>query len=331
MTEGPRRAVNDVVQDRVAEVPNPHTLLTNVPSTATWFTVIDLCSAFFSVPLAQQSQELFAFTFENQSYTYTRMPQGFKHSPHVFNQVLKDDLQGMDLQSVVLQYVDDLLLCAESREQCINDSLKLLEKLAKGGHKVSRKKLQFCQQEVEYLGRLISKEGKRMSNKQLDAIMKAPRPETVGQMMTFLGMTGFSMDWVEGYSDKTQPLRKLMKEAGLERLANKLCWNIDAELAFESIKKELMQAPALAVPDYDKPFDLYVATQTGYMKAVLMHHTQAGKRKQALAYYSMKLDEVASGFPPCYQDLAGVWEAYQKAVSITMGYPIKDIHSSQGR
>ena len=66
------RAVNDVVQDRAAEVPKPHTLLTNVPSTAKWFTVI----AFFSVPLAQLSQELFAFTFENQSYTYTRMPQG---------------------------------------------------------------------------------------------------------------------------------------------------------------------------------------------------------------------------------------------------------------
>ena len=109
------RAVNDVVQDRVAKVPNPHILLTNVPSTAKWCTVID----FFSVPLAQQSQELFVFSFENQSYTYTRMPQGFKHSPHVFNQVLKDDLQGVDLQSVVLQYVDDLLLCAESREQCM--------------------------------------------------------------------------------------------------------------------------------------------------------------------------------------------------------------------
>ena len=119
------RAVNNVVQDRVAKVPNPHILLTNVPSTAKWCTVID----FFSVPLAQQSQELFAVSFENQSYTYTRMPQGFKHSPHVFNQVLKDDLQGVDLQSVVLQYVDDLLLCTESREQ----SVKLLEKTGKRG------------------------------------------------------------------------------------------------------------------------------------------------------------------------------------------------------
>lgn len=41
------RAVNEVVDDFDAEVPDPHTLLTNVPQTAKYFSVIDLCSAFF--------------------------------------------------------------------------------------------------------------------------------------------------------------------------------------------------------------------------------------------------------------------------------------------
>ncbi len=44
------RAVNEVVEDWPAEVPNPHTLLTNVPSAANYFTVIDLCSAFSVFP-----------------------------------------------------------------------------------------------------------------------------------------------------------------------------------------------------------------------------------------------------------------------------------------
>ncbi len=60
------RAVNEVVEDWPAEVPNPHTLLTNAPSAANYFTVIDLCSAFFSVPLAEESQPLFAFTYQGK-------------------------------------------------------------------------------------------------------------------------------------------------------------------------------------------------------------------------------------------------------------------------
>lgn len=79
------RTVNEVVEDWPAEVPNPHTLLTNVPPAANYFTVIDLCSAFFSIPLAEESRHLFSFTYQGKQYTYTRMPQGFKHSPHVFN------------------------------------------------------------------------------------------------------------------------------------------------------------------------------------------------------------------------------------------------------
>ncbi len=135
-----------------AEVPNPHTLLTNVPPEAKYFTVIDICSAYFSVPLAEGSIYLFAFTYAGKPYTYTRIPQGFKHSPHIFNQVLKADLEDLMIDSTLLQYVDDLIICSTSLEQCHKDSIKVLMKLAQGGHKVSKTKIQYCQPQVEYLG-----------------------------------------------------------------------------------------------------------------------------------------------------------------------------------
>ena len=183
-----------------AEVPNPHTLLTNVPPDAKYLTVIDLCGAFFCVP------HLFAFTYRGKQYTYTRMPQGFKHSPHVFNQVLKDDLEELVLHGILIQYVDDLLICSPTLEQCHEDSMTVLNKLAIGGHKVSQKKLQYCQTEGEYLGRLIAHQTRTIAPSQLEGICKAPKPATVRQMMTFLGMTGFSSDWIEDYAQKTTPL-----------------------------------------------------------------------------------------------------------------------------
>ncbi len=87
------RAINEIVEDLPSEVPNPQTLLTNIPPDAKYFSLIDLFSAYFSMPLAEESRYLFAFKYAGKQYTYTRIPQGFKHSPHIFNRILIADLE----------------------------------------------------------------------------------------------------------------------------------------------------------------------------------------------------------------------------------------------
>ncbi|XP_029700614.1 uncharacterized protein [Takifugu rubripes] len=132
------RAINAIVTEEIPIVPDPHTLLFNIPPGTKWFTVIDLCSAFFSVPVHPDSQYLFAFTYKNQQYTYTRLPQGFVHSTSIFNRILANDLSHLNIQSTTLMYVDNILICSESKEQCEKDSITVLTALAEGGHKVWR-------------------------------------------------------------------------------------------------------------------------------------------------------------------------------------------------
>ena len=96
-------------------VPNPYTLLSEIPEQAKYFSVIDLKHAFYSVPLAEESQFLFAFEDHTQpasQLTWTVLPQRFYDSPHLFGQSLSQDLQNFNSsEAVILQYVDDILLC----------------------------------------------------------------------------------------------------------------------------------------------------------------------------------------------------------------------------
>ncbi len=46
-----------------------------------------------------------------------------------------------------LQYIDDLLICAQDEVTCVADTVTLLNHLAREGHKVSPTKLQFVKQE----------------------------------------------------------------------------------------------------------------------------------------------------------------------------------------
>jgi len=65
------KSVNSAVIARAARVPNAYTILSQIPQDATYFTVVDLANAFFSVPVEEKSQFWFAFDFNNKGYTFT--------------------------------------------------------------------------------------------------------------------------------------------------------------------------------------------------------------------------------------------------------------------
>ena len=61
-------------------VPNPYTLLSEIPERAKYFSVIDLKDAFYSVPLVEESQFLFACEYPTQpasQLTWTVCPRDF--------------------------------------------------------------------------------------------------------------------------------------------------------------------------------------------------------------------------------------------------------------
>ena len=73
--------INEAVVPLHPVVPNPYTLLSEIPDRTKYFSVIDLKDAFYSVPLAEESQFLFAFEDPMQpasQLTWTVLPLGFR-------------------------------------------------------------------------------------------------------------------------------------------------------------------------------------------------------------------------------------------------------------
>uniref|UniRef100_A0A6I8S4X9 Peptidase A2 domain-containing protein n=1 Tax=Xenopus tropicalis TaxID=8364 RepID=A0A6I8S4X9_XENTR len=114
------RAVNKIIEADTPIVPNPHTMLSQIPPSAGCFSIIDITNAYFSIRLDASSYYLFAFTFEGVQRCFTGWAP--KH---------KD--------TVLLQY---LLLCCKTKEKCKEDTVGLWCFLAQTGNKVSKEKLQ---------------------------------------------------------------------------------------------------------------------------------------------------------------------------------------------
>ncbi|XP_023381814.1 uncharacterized protein LOC111733910 [Pteropus vampyrus] len=90
-------------------------------------------------------------------------------------------LSSHNLDCTLLQYVDDLLLAAETEEICLAAIRDLLGTLEAFGYRVLAKKAQLCTQSVAYL-RYTLEGGKRtLSRQRIEAILQIPVPTTKRQ------------------------------------------------------------------------------------------------------------------------------------------------------
>ena len=150
---------------------------------------MDLCSAYFSIPVHENTQDLFAFTYKNEQYVWRRLPMGFVDSAAVYSAAVNMHLAQLTLPgpSTLLQYVDDILVASPTESDCVQDSLALLTHLAMGGHRASLAKLQFCQPDVNYLGYVLRNGCRYLSPERVKAIQDIKRPQTKNRTFILSG------------------------------------------------------------------------------------------------------------------------------------------------
>uniref|UniRef100_A0ABM5FXN6 Protein NYNRIN-like n=1 Tax=Pogona vitticeps TaxID=103695 RepID=A0ABM5FXN6_9SAUR len=146
-------------------------------------------------------------------------------------------------------------------------------------------------------------------------------PKTKRQLRSFIGTINFCRQWIEGFSELIQPfLKKLLKEEPETLVLEKADYKL-----FERVKKVLVSAPALGLPNPNKPTHLFVTTGNGVAKGVLAQK-KAGQY-QPIGYLSKHLDAVVLGWPTCLQACAAAAELVKLTRKL---YPFEAIvlHSS---
>ena len=135
-------------------------------------------------------------------------------------------------------------------------------------------------------------------------------------MRAFLGTAGFCRLCIPGFAEMATPLYPLTKQNTL------FTWGRDPLQGKrpEKIKRALLSAPALGLPDVTKPFELYVDERQGIAKGVLTQ--RLGPWKRPIAYLSKKQDNVAAGWSPCLRMVAAIATLTKDSNKLTLGQPL---------
>ena len=118
------RKVNDCVIADGYTMPDTQDLLDQL-SGAVWFTSLDLSSAFWQLPLEEESRDCTAFMTKTHGLLrWKAMPMGFKNSSAYFQREIDAALKGLRFSCCVV-YIDDVCVYSSGTFQDHLDKLSV--------------------------------------------------------------------------------------------------------------------------------------------------------------------------------------------------------------
>ncbi|XP_029968702.1 uncharacterized protein LOC115403829 [Salarias fasciatus] len=276
-----------------------------------WFSVLDLRSGYYQIPMAEEDKEKTAFICPLGFFQFERMPQGITGAPATFQRLMEKTVGDMNLLQVLV-YLDDIIVFGKSLEEHEERLLKVLDRLGETGLKLSLDKCQFCQPKVKYLGHIVSAEGVSPDPAKIESITSWPQPTDLKTLRSFLGFCGYYRRFIANYASIVRPLTELTKGYAPTQKSSKLNkdpsksylkesepfgkrWDKSCTDAFHQIIYCLTHAPVLAFADPKKPYILHVDASLKGVGSVLYQQHSEGLRPVAFA--SRKLSQSEKRYP----------------------------------
>jgi len=184
--------------------------------------------------------------------------------------------------------------------------------LSKNKFYAHKKKCQFFQHELTFLGHVVSAEGLKVDPQKTRVVQEWPTPKNVHDVRSFLGLANYFRRCVQGYSNLVRPL------TNLTRKSTEWQWSDECQRAFNDLKERLTTAPVLALPDPEKPYEVITDASGFGIGAVLM---QEGR---PIAFEGRKLSDAETRYAVheqvCMASIhaLNVWRCYLEGAKFTV-------------
>ncbi|GJW73732.1 putative reverse transcriptase domain-containing protein, partial [Tanacetum coccineum] len=186
-----------------------------------FFPKIDLRSRYRQLRVHEDDIQKTTFRTRYEHFEFTVMPFGLTNAPAMFMDLMNRVCRPY-LHKFVIVFIDDILMYSKTQKEHVEHLRLVLELLKKEKLYAKFSKCEFWLREVQFLGHVINGNEIHVDPSKIKAVKnwKAPRPPT----------------------EKSKTFK----------------WDEEQELAFQTLKDKLCNAPVLALPDGPKDFVLKI-------------------------------------------------------------------------
>ena len=297
---------------------------------ARFFSTLDLASGYYQVAMSDDDKHKTAFTCPFGLYEFQKMPFGLTNAPATFQRLMNSVMSDF-IFSILLVYLDDLLVYSPSFSAHLQNLEQVFVRLKQVGVKLNPDKCEFARRKVGFLGHVVSADGVATDPDKISAVMDWPTPKTVRDVRSFLGLASYYRRFVKGFSSIARPLHALYpkvheqfpndRRSGERRLLGDL-WTSECQQSFLQLKMALTSAPLLAHPDFSQRFVVEVDASKEGLGAVLSQKKDG--KTVVIAYASRTLrmtEKEMQNYSSLKLELLGLkWAVTEKFRSYLLGH-----------
>ena len=141
-----------------------------------------------------------------------------------------------------LVYLDDVISIGMTVPEALLRLEEVLERLSNFGLQLKEKKCTFMQTEVAFLGHIVGRAGLACDPGKVLAVRTWHVPGLVKQVRQFVGFIGYYRKFIQNFAGLWEPLVALTRKGVI------FAWTSEQQVAFDTLKACLLQAPILGFP-----------------------------------------------------------------------------------
>ena len=205
---------------------------------ARFFCSLDLASRYWQIEMDAADREKTAFVTQGGLYEFRVIPFGLVNAPATFERLMERVLRGI-AWSECLVYLDDILVFGPNFGMTLARLESLLDRLGEAGLKLKAKKCQLFQEEIPFLGHIVSAAGIGGDPVKCQQVRDWPVPQDLHEVRSFVGLCLYYRRHIQGFTELVAPLYELAtKGTDFE-------WTERRHEAFAQLKNALTSAPIL--------------------------------------------------------------------------------------
>lgn len=303
------RLVNGAIQRPLTTIPTLEEVKAKFAG-AERFSKLDLKEAYNQIELAPESRKLTAFYGPDGLYRYKRLNYGTKSSQDIMQIELQRILAGIPYQ---MNMADDILIggTVEQHDQAV---VEVCRSLSRAGVTLNPEKCLFDKTQVSFMGLIFSKEGIKPDPKHVKNLCEAEVPRNQAELRSFLGMAGYSMNFIENFAAIVHPLRELQKKSRWE-------WDESCENAVSKLKASLSEQTLLCHYMPGRETQVVVDASGSGLGACLVQRKSKQQPFRVVSYRSRALKDAETRYSATEREALAIRWAVKKMRNLLLGGP----------